>query len=60
MKKISQKKALLMLVFGLLVVATSQGFSQLGDLPEMIKGTSTGVGIGLLLTALIFGNFNAA
>lgn len=49
-----------MLVFGLLVVATSQGFSQLGDLPEMIKGTSTGVGIGLLLTALIFGNFNAA
>jgi len=59
MKKISQKKALFLLISGLLIVATSQGFSQLGDLPEFLKTTSAGVGIGLLLTALIFGNFNA-
>lgn len=57
MKKLSRQKANTLLIVGMLVVTVSQGFSQFGELPDLVKGAFTGVGIGLLITALIFGNF---
>jgi len=57
MKTITKKKTLLLISIGIFVVAMSQIFSQLTELPDIAKGSFTGIGIGLLLTGLIFGNF---
>jgi len=56
-KKITKRKALLLLSIGMFVIATSQIFSQYFELPDFAKGSFIGVGIGLLLTSLILGNF---
>ena len=42
------------------VIATSQIFSQLMELTDLMKGAFMGVGIGLLLTSMIFGDFKTA
>ncbi|WP_458625930.1 hypothetical protein [Winogradskyella sp. PC D3.3] len=57
MKTITKKKTLLLISIGIFVVAISQIFSQLTELPDLAKGSFIGIGIGLLLTGLIFGNF---
>lgn len=57
MKTITKKKTLILISIGIFVVATSQIFSQLMELPDLAKGSFIGIGIGLLLTAMIFGNF---
>jgi len=54
MKTRKQRKTLLLLASGLFVIATSQILSQYLQLTDFIKGSATGIGIGLLLTALIF------
>ncbi|EPR73570.1 hypothetical protein ADIWIN_1600 [Winogradskyella psychrotolerans RS-3] len=57
MKTITKKKTLLLISIGIFVVAMSQIFSQLTELPDIATGSFIGIGIGLLLTGLIFGNF---
>lgn len=57
MKKITKRRALILLSIGMLVIATSQIMSQFFELPDFTKGSFIGIGIGLLLTSLIFGNF---
>ena len=57
MKKITKRRALILLSIGMLVIATSQIVSQFFELPDFAKGSFIGIGIGLLLTSLIFGNF---
>ncbi|NJB37403.1 hypothetical protein [Croceivirga sp. JEA036] len=59
MKKIKKRRALILLSIGLLVIATSQILSHSFELPDFVKGSFIGIGIGLLLTSLIFGNFKA-
>jgi len=57
MKKITKRKALILMSIGMFVIATSQVFSHYLELPDLVKGAFIGIGFGLLLTATIFGNF---
>ena len=57
MKKIIKRKALILLSIGMFIIATSQVFSHYFELPDLVNGSLIGIGIGLLLTSLIFGNF---
>ena len=56
MKRITKQKALILVVIGMFIIATSQVFSYYFELPDLAKGSFVGIGIGLLLTSLIFGN----
>lgn len=60
MKKITKTKALFLTFIGILAISTSQIISQFIELNDLIKGLCMGIGIGLLLTSLIFGNFKTA
>jgi hypothetical protein len=60
MKKITKRKTLILISIGMFVIATSQIFSQLMELTDLMKGAFMGVGIGLLLTSMIFGDFKTA
>ncbi len=60
MKKITKTKALILISIGMLVIATSQISSQFIELNDLAKGLFMGIGIGLLLTSMIFGNFKTA
>ena len=42
---------------GLFVVSASQIFFQFMELTDLMKGTFMGIGIGLISTSIIFGNF---
>lgn len=57
MKKITRNKSIILMSIGLIVIAISQVFSYQMELSDLAKGSFIGVGIGLLLTSLIFGNF---
>ncbi|WP_147676636.1 hypothetical protein [Algibacter pacificus] len=57
MKNITKRKALTLLSVGIFIIAASQVFSHYLQLIDLTKGTFTGIGIGLLLTALGFGSF---
>ena len=59
MKKTTKRKALILISSGLFVIATSQVFSHYIALPDFVLGVLMGVGIGLLLTATIFGTLKA-
>ena len=60
MKKITKRKARILLPIGMFIMATSQVFSCYFELPDLVKGSFVGIGIGLLLTSLIFGNIKTA
>ena len=60
MKKITKRKTLILISTGMLVIATSQLFSQFMEFTDLMKGIFMGVGIGLLLTSMIFGDFKTA
>ncbi|WP_299715128.1 hypothetical protein [uncultured Tenacibaculum sp.] len=60
MKRITKRKTLILLSIGMFVIATQQVLSQYFQLTDFTKGSFTGVGIGLLLTSLFFGNFKTA
>ncbi|MBU2940568.1 hypothetical protein KO494_13555 [Lacinutrix sp. C3R15] len=60
MKRINKRKALTLLSIGMFTIATSQVFSYYFELPDLAKGSFVGIGIGLLLTSLIFGSFKTA
>lgn len=57
MKKITKRRALILLSIGMIVISTSQIVSQFFELPDFANGSFIGIGIGLLITSLIFGNF---
>lgn len=57
MKNLTKRKSLILLVIGLFIIAISQILSHLMELPDFAKGSFMGIGIGLLLTSLIFGNY---
>ncbi|WP_299838526.1 hypothetical protein [uncultured Tenacibaculum sp.] len=57
MKRITKRKTLILLSIGMFVIANQHVLSQYFELPDFTKGSITGIGIGLLLTSLIFGNF---
>jgi hypothetical protein len=60
MKKASKRKALMLIPIGMLVIATSQILSKFIELPDLAKGSLIGLGIGLVLTSFIFGDFKLA
>lgn len=57
MKKITKGKTITLIAVGMLATAAAQIFSHYVALPDLARGLSMGIGIGLLLTATIFGNF---
>jgi len=44
----------------MLIIASSQIFFQFLELNDLTKGSFMGIGIGLLLTSMILGNFKTA
>ena len=60
MQKLAKRKALMLLSVGMVVIAFTQIYSHYLALPDLAKGSFTGVGTGLLLLALIVGNSNSA
>ena len=57
MKKTTKRKAFILLSIGILITVASPVFSQYYDMSDLAKGSFGGIGIGLLLTALILRNF---
>ena len=57
MKNITKRKTLILMSIGLFVVSASQIFFQFVELTDLMKGTFMGIGIGLISTSIIFGNF---
>ncbi|MEL0649818.1 hypothetical protein V6246_00205 [Algibacter sp. TI.3.09] len=57
MKNTTKRKTLIPMSIGMLVISTSQIFSQFMKLTDLMKGSFTGIGIGLILTSIIFGDF---
>ena len=57
MKNTTKRKTLTLMSIGMLVISTSQIFSQFMELTDLMKGSFMGLGIGLLLTSMVFGNF---
>ena len=60
MKKIINRKSLILMSIGIFVIAVSQIFSHFVKLPDLTKGLFFGIGIGMLLLAIIIGNFKIA
>jgi hypothetical protein len=60
MKRLSKRKALMLISIGMFVMVFTQIFSHYTELPDLTKGLFTGVGMGLLLLALITVNSNSA
>ncbi|WP_159019783.1 hypothetical protein [Algibacter sp. L3A6] len=57
MKNTNKRKTLILISAGMLVISTSLIFFQFIELVDLLKGLLMGIGIGLLLTAIIFGSF---
>lgn len=57
MKGIPKRNALILLSVGMFVITTSQIISRFLELPDLTKGLFTGIGIGLLILSVTFGNF---
>jgi hypothetical protein len=60
MKKLSRKNELILMTIGMFVIATSQIITRFVELPDLSKGLFVGVGIGLLILSVTFGNFKTA
>ncbi|WP_179334513.1 hypothetical protein [Winogradskyella costae] len=60
MKTITKKKTLLLISTGIFIVAISQIFARFTELPDVARGSFIGIGIGLLLTGLIFDKLKTA
>lgn len=57
MKNILRKNAIILLSLGMFVVAISQITSRFYEISDVTKGLFFGIGIGLLILAVTFGNF---
>ena len=60
MKKTTKRKSLILMSIGMFVIAVSQIFSHFVEFPDLTKGLFFGIGIGMLLLAIIIGNFKTA
>ena len=60
MKKMTKRKTVLLLCIGMFVIATSQISFQYVALNDLVRGAFMGIGIGLLLTAMILGSFKTS
>ncbi len=60
MKKISKTRTLILLTFGLFVIAFSQIVSHFNSITDLTKGLFMGIGFGLMLTSIFFGKFKTA
>ncbi len=56
MKNLYRKKSLMLLSIGILTIATSQILTHYLKVSDLMQGLSFGVGIGLLITAIVFRN----
>ncbi|SHN21190.1 hypothetical protein [Flavobacterium xinjiangense] len=55
-----KRNSLILLSSGMFVIAISQILSHFVELPDLAKGLFIGIGIGMLLLAIIFGNRKTA
>lgn len=55
-----KRNSLILLSSGMIVIAISQILSHFVELPDLAKGLFIGIGIGMLLLAIIFGNRKTA
>jgi len=60
MKRISKKNVLILMTIGMFVISTSQIVNRFVVLPDLAKGLLIGIGIGLLILSVMFGNFKTA
>nr|WP_309755717.1 hypothetical protein [Flavobacterium sp.] len=60
MKKIINRKSVILMSSGMFIIAVSQIFSHFVELPDFTKGLFFGIGIGMLLLAIIFGKYRTA
>lgn len=60
MKKIINRKSVILMSSGIFIIAVSQIFSHFVELPDLTKGLFFGIGIGMLLLAIIFGKYRTA
>ncbi len=60
MKAISKKNALTLMIIGMFIIATSQIITRFVVLTDLTRGALLGIGFGLLLLSIIFGNFKTA
>jgi len=57
MKNSTKRKVTILLVLGLFIMVTSQIFAYYTEFSDFAKGSLMGIGIGLLGTSLMLGNF---
>lgn len=55
-----KRRSLILLSSGMFTIAISQIFFRFIELPDLAKGLFIGIGIGILLLAIIFGNSKTA
>ncbi|MDT0686179.1 hypothetical protein [Autumnicola psychrophila] len=60
MQQITRRKSLILIALGMFVIAVSQFITRYTEIPDIAQGVLTGIGIGLLLTAILFGRFKTA
>ena len=60
MKKITKRRTVILISIGMFISAISQIFSQFMEFTDLVKGSFMGIGIGVLLIAIIYGNFKTA
>ena len=60
MKKIINRKSVILMSSGMFIIAVSQIFSHFVELPDLTKGLFFGIGNGMLLLAIIFGKYRTA
>ena len=61
MKKIINRKSVILMSSGIFIIAVSQiFFCHFVELPDLTKGLFFGIGIGMLLLAIIFGKYRTA
>ncbi|GGD96571.1 hypothetical protein [Maribacter cobaltidurans] len=59
MRKITKSKAMILMAVSMFIIAMSQIASRFITLNDFTKGSFIGVGIGLLLITLVFGDFKS-
>ncbi|WP_271769787.1 hypothetical protein [Aquimarina algiphila] len=60
MNRITKRKSRILLSIGMFAIASTQIISQYIGISDLTRGSLTGIGIGMLLIGLIFGNFRSA
>lgn len=56
MKKLTKRNSLFLISAGMLVMASFKILSRFMELPDFAQGSFVGIGIGLVLSAIVSGN----